>query len=91
MRLFKEVVRQVWKQRQAASLAALRGITATLEALRERKNRVVDLFVDGRIDQDTYDQQVLRSTRRYKNQNTSCTIRTLNTWMSKLFSDLPKN
>ena len=36
------------------------NVSATLEALRERKNRVVDLFVDGRMDQDTYDQQVLR-------------------------------
>jgi hypothetical protein len=60
MRLFKEIVRQVWKQREAATLAALRNLSATLEALRERKNRVVDLFVDGRMDQDTYNQQVLR-------------------------------
>ncbi len=60
MRLFKEIVRQVWKQRQAASIAALRNVSGTLEALRERKNRVVNLFVDGRMDQDTYDQQVLR-------------------------------
>ena len=60
MRLFKEIVRHVWKQRQAASDDVIRKVTASLVQTRQRKNRTVDLLLDGRIDQQTYDEQVLR-------------------------------
>ncbi len=60
MRLFKEIVRQVWKQRQADSDAILRAAKATLDGLRERKNKLVEFLLDERLDQQTYDEQVQR-------------------------------
>ena len=60
MRLFKEIVRQVWKQRQSDSEAIL-GLSKTkLNELRERKNRLVEFLLDGRLDQQIYDEQVQR-------------------------------
>jgi site-specific DNA recombinase len=60
MRLFKEIVRQVWKQRQAASEAILRAAKGTLDELMERKNRLVEFLLDGRLDQQTYEEQAQR-------------------------------
>ena len=62
MRLFKEIVRQVWKQRQTDSEAILRVAKTKLDELRERKNRLVEFLLDGRLDQQTYDEQVQRLT-----------------------------
>jgi len=60
MRLFREVVTQVWKQRQAASESHLRASQALLNALGDRKKRLVDFFLDGKLDQQTYDEQAER-------------------------------
>jgi hypothetical protein len=55
MRLFKENVRQVWKQRQRDSEVILRAAKTKLDELRERKNRLVEFLLDGRLDQEAYD------------------------------------
>ena len=60
MRLFKEIVRHVWQERLAASRAVLRAAEAKLADLADRKNRLVDFLLKGRLDQLTYDEQVLR-------------------------------
>ena len=60
MKLFKEIVMQVWKHRQADSALALSKTVAALEELRQRKHRVVDFYLDGRLDKQTYDEQALR-------------------------------
>ncbi len=60
MRLFKEIVRQVWKQKVAASESVLRAAKGKLAELENRKNRLVDFLLEGRLDQQTYDEQTLR-------------------------------
>ena len=60
MRLFKEIVRQVWKQRVSASESILRAVKAKLADLENRKNRLVDFLLEGRLDQQTYDEQAAR-------------------------------
>jgi site-specific DNA recombinase len=60
MRLFKEIVRQVWKQRLAASESILRAAKDKLAELGDRKNRLVDFLLGSRLDQQTYDEQTLR-------------------------------
>jgi hypothetical protein len=60
MRLFAEIVRRVWKQRQESSVAVLNAVTRRLRELSDRKNALVDFLLRGRLDQQTYDEQVLR-------------------------------
>jgi hypothetical protein len=48
MRLFKEIVRQVWKQWVSVSETALQAAKAKLAELDERKNRLVDFLLNGR-------------------------------------------
>ncbi len=60
MRLFKESVRQVWKQKLAASESVLRAAKGKLAELENRKNRLVDFLLEGRLDQQTYDEQTMR-------------------------------
>ncbi len=60
MRLFKEIVRQVWKQRVAASESVLRAAKGKLAELENRKNRLVDFLLEGRLDQQTYDEETMR-------------------------------
>jgi site-specific DNA recombinase len=49
MRRFKEIVRQVWKQRLAVSEAVLRAATSKLAALAGRKSRLMDFLLEGRL------------------------------------------
>jgi site-specific DNA recombinase len=60
MRFFKEVVRQVWKAKQASSQSLLRAAKTKLVELRLRKDRLVDFLLNSRLDQATYDEQLLR-------------------------------
>ncbi len=60
MRLFKEIVRLVWKQKVAASESVLRAAKGKLAELENRKNRLVDFLLEGRLDQQTYDEQTMR-------------------------------
>jgi hypothetical protein len=55
LRLFCEVVKRVWQKRQADARALLSTARQRLQDLAERKNRLVDALLDGRIDQQTYD------------------------------------
>jgi hypothetical protein len=58
MRLFKEIVRQVWKQTVSESI--LRSAKAKLAELENRQNRLVDFLLEGRLDQPTYEKQTVR-------------------------------
>ena len=60
MRLFTEVVKHVWQQKQADSQGLLRAATQRLANLTERKNLLVDANLYGRINQQTYDEQTER-------------------------------
>ena len=60
MRLFKEIVRQVWKQRVDVSENLMRAAKGKLADLEQRKNRLVDFLLEGRLDQQTYDEQTAR-------------------------------
>ena len=60
MKVFKEVVRRVWKQKQADAENSIKAVTQRLKALQERKDRLVDAILEKRIDKKTYDEQVER-------------------------------
>jgi site-specific DNA recombinase len=60
MRLFKEIVRNVWRQKQASSEELLRAAKRKIAELGERKNQLVDFLLKGRLDQSTYDEQLFR-------------------------------
>jgi site-specific DNA recombinase len=60
IRLFKEIVRHLWKQRVSASQGVLRAAKAKVAELENRKNRLVDFLMAGRLDQQTYDEQTAR-------------------------------
>ena len=55
MPLFDEVLKDVWKQKQAHQAAA---VAKRMAALEDRKQRLIDSVVDGRIDKPTYDGQM---------------------------------
>jgi len=44
LRLFKEIVRNVWKQKQASSESLLRAAKRKIAELAERKNQLVDFL-----------------------------------------------
>ena len=50
----------LWKQRLTASESILRAAKTKLAELENRKNRLVDFLLEGRLDQQTYDQQTVR-------------------------------
>jgi site-specific DNA recombinase len=80
MRLFVEAVKHVWEQRQQDSQAAMRSATRRLANLSERKNKLVDANLDGRIDQQTYEEQVERlrgEVELAKNQFRDADVETL--------------
>jgi site-specific DNA recombinase len=58
MRLFSEVVKHVWRQWQTDARTLLAKAKRQLQDLAERKNRLVDALLDGRIDQQTYDGRI---------------------------------
>ena len=60
MRLLKEIVRQAWKQKVAASESILRAAKGKLAELENLKNRLVDFLLERRLDQQTYDEQTVR-------------------------------
>jgi hypothetical protein len=60
MRLFTEIVRRVWSQRQESSDAVLNSVIRRLRELKDRKNTLVD-FLLRRLDQQPYEEQVLRT------------------------------
>ena len=52
--VFREVVLDVWNQRQAESAAVRRKAERRVSHLNDRKDRLVDARIDGDIDRETY-------------------------------------
>jgi hypothetical protein len=56
--LFKEIVLDVWKQKQGDEKRQMVAFDEKGKQLRDRKNRLVDALLYHRIDQPTYDEQL---------------------------------
>ncbi|MBN1573619.1 MAG: zinc ribbon domain-containing protein [Deltaproteobacteria bacterium] len=54
MNLFEEIVLDVWKTKQAEMIKTENRIERELKDLKERKNRIDDLVIDGVFDEGTY-------------------------------------
>jgi DNA invertase Pin-like site-specific DNA recombinase len=57
MPLFREVVRDVWKQKHSEQEALLSHAEQVVASLESRNQKLVDLFIDGQIDKATYEDQ----------------------------------
>ena len=55
MALLREVVTDVWTKQQAENVAAQERISDRIRKLGARKNRLLDAYLDGKIDQDTFE------------------------------------
>jgi site-specific DNA recombinase len=59
LRLFSEIIIDVWKEKQAKATAMHQAAERQLKSLRERKQRLVEVFVyERKIDQMTYQEQL---------------------------------
>ena len=56
-RLFHAVVKDVWRQKHAQRIAAEAQAGKTRKALEEKKQRALNLYVDGKISDDDYQKQ----------------------------------
>ena len=57
--LFREIVLDVWKQRQAEAIKLAATLQSRLDSLKARRQRVIDAFLHDRsIDKATYQEQV---------------------------------
>jgi site-specific DNA recombinase len=57
--LFKEIVLDVWKQRQAEAIILAKTLESRVDALKAKRQRVVDAFLhEGLIDKSTYQEQL---------------------------------
>ena len=57
MPLFNEIVKDVWHQKHANHEALIARATETIISLETREQKLIDLFVEGHIDKETYDSQ----------------------------------
>jgi len=57
---FREEVGAVWKQRQGDSQALYQKAQLRLSNQKTRKNTLIDLLIDGKINQPTFDEQLVR-------------------------------
>jgi site-specific DNA recombinase len=71
--LFKQTVRDVWKRRQGDSEAIFKLSQKKLVTATQKKDQLVDALLDKRIDQHTYDQQVIRLSK--ENEETERELR----------------
>jgi len=55
--LFRDIVLAAWERKQADARAQLSAVTGKLRMLADRKNSLMDKFLDNRISQRDYDQQ----------------------------------
>jgi site-specific DNA recombinase len=55
--LFRDVVLSVWQRKQADAQAQLAVVRQKLSTLTDRKNTLMDRYLDGKIDQSTYEEQ----------------------------------
>lgn len=61
LRLFREIVLDVWNQRQTEAQGARRRLQRSLDSLLSKKDRIVEAFVHrGVLDQRTYDRQTAK-------------------------------
>lgn len=60
LRLWREVVLDAWNLRDKQAQVARKRISDKLDKQKQRKNRLVDLLVDGKVDDETYREQVHR-------------------------------
>ena len=58
--LLDAVVEDAWKDRLRESLAAEKRLAARMSDLEVKRNRLVDAYLDGHIDELTYKRQVIR-------------------------------
>jgi site-specific DNA recombinase len=56
--LFREVVLAVWREKRAGEIERQEIARRRVADLKTRKQRLVDLLVEGRIDQQTYEEQI---------------------------------
>jgi site-specific DNA recombinase len=69
--LFRDVVLNVWRDKQADAQAQLAVVRGKLSTLTDRKNALMDKYLDGRIDQNTYDEQSTRLSTDIADTKTS--------------------
>jgi hypothetical protein len=73
MRLFRGIVLDVWKNRQAEAVHVRRAAQARSEALQRRLDEVDEAFIhDKRIDRDTYERQRDRLREDIANAEMEC-------------------
>jgi DNA-binding PucR family transcriptional regulator len=58
--LFRDIVLTVWEQKQSQTKEEMASLQRSLKALTARKNTLVDRYLDGRIDESTYQEQTAR-------------------------------
>lgn len=58
--LFHDLVLNMWDRKQADARAQMDAMHKTLSVLTDRKNTLMDRYLDGKIDQSTYDEQNAR-------------------------------
>jgi hypothetical protein len=58
--LFSEVLRDVWKQKKADQEVTTTTARRRIGELEQRRQKIFDLFADGKITQDVYDDQTAR-------------------------------
>ncbi len=60
IRLFQTVMREVWNEKQADARSLLTAAKRKLTELGDRKNRLVDLLMEGKLSQQDYDDRRVR-------------------------------
>ena len=60
MRLFREIVLDVWKTRGEEARRARGTLQARVDRLLDRKNKLFDLRLDGKLDEASFDEQLER-------------------------------
>lgn len=60
LELFRDIVLTVWENKQTQTKEEMASLQRGLKALAARKNTLVDRYLDGRIDEGTYQEQTAR-------------------------------
>ncbi len=59
LKLFREIVLDVWRQRQGEKIKLVATLESRLDSLKAKRQRVIDAFVhENKIDKSTYQEQV---------------------------------
>lgn len=62
LRLWRAVVLDVYKTRHSNARAAKKGLQSRLDGLQNRKSKLLELYIAGKVDEETYQEQVDRYT-----------------------------